>query len=416
MKNVTWGAAGAVEAAAAADARWDLVQRVAASDTFTNCGRLSGFLLYVCEAALAGHEDRISEQHIGVQVFGRAPGYNSSEDSIVRSQARLLRAKLDLYFQTEGKDEPVRIAIPKGSYVPRFSTETAPSIRPPVPAVRRFTQRRMVLTAGALLAVLLLAAGTYAAWSGRAAAGSRLTHQFWTQVFDPARPAIIVPCDTALVTYETETHSDVGLAAYLNRTYLKSEPGAPPMVGQHRYTAMPDLLFTALLSRLPESRAERTFIRYARDLQMADLRGANFVLIGARRSNPWVELFDKNNNFQTLHSEELGDYIVNRAPAGDELPTYARSHDPGMDAAFAVVSFVPGITGDENVLMAAGTITPGTEGAANYLFSKSFDGFLPKAADARTGRIRHFEILLRVRNITGMAQQPEMLAYRIHQE
>ena len=87
-----------------------------------------------------------------------------------------------------------------------------------------------------------------------------------------------------------------------------------------------------------------------------------------------------------------------------------------MDAAFAVVSFVPGITGDENVLMAAGTITPGTEGAANYLFSKSFDGFLQKAVDGRTGHIRHFEILLRVRNITGMAQQPEMLAYRIHQE
>ena len=136
MKGVRISAAVVAEMETfAADPRWRLAKRIAASETFSKSARLPSFLLYVCECALSGREGEINEQQIGVHVFGRAPGYNSNEDSVVRSQARLLRTRLDLYFQNEGRDEPLEIRIPKGSYVPRF--EPRELLSPALPEVER---------------------------------------------------------------------------------------------------------------------------------------------------------------------------------------------------------------------------------------------------------------------------------------
>jgi hypothetical protein len=175
---------------------------------------------------------------------------------------------------------------------------------------------------------------------------------------------------------------------------------------------MTDLNFFVRLSRVPAFNPERTGIRYARDLQMADLRGSNLVFMGARRANPWVELFDQKNNFQGLYSEERGDYILDRAPKDREQSIYALRASPSRDT-YGLVSFVPGITGDENVLMVGGTDTPGTEGAANFLFSGAFDDFLARTS---RGKLRHFEILLRMGSLNGSAQRTEVIAYRLHED
>jgi hypothetical protein len=398
------------------DPRWDLVQRVMASATFSNSTRLSTFLLCVCEMALTGRADEVNEQHIGMHVFGRTPGYNSSEDSIVRSQARLLRAKLDAYFQSEGKGEGTRIIIPKGSYVPRFELNTAslppavvPELTPVQTAPEKRTRYAYTLLAAALLVVSAIV--VFAVRFGDARNQNPLTHLFWTQVFDAAHATLIVPCDTGLVLIESEMHMQVDLASYLNRSYLSHKGFS--VSSAHRYTGMPDVILSSQMFRLTESNPDRTFIRYARDLQMADLRGANLVIIGARRANPWVELFDKNNNFQGLFSNELADYVLNRKPGRGESNTYAQASIHGSETGYALISLVPGITGDENVLLVGGTTTPGTEGAANFLFSKAFEDFLNKAVDAGHKRIRHFEVLLKVISTAGSAQRPEVAAYRI---
>jgi adenylate cyclase len=48
-------------------------------------------------------------------------------DPIVRVEAGRLRRALDHYYLTAGKRDPIRIAIPKGSYVPTFSAVTEAS-------------------------------------------------------------------------------------------------------------------------------------------------------------------------------------------------------------------------------------------------------------------------------------------------
>jgi TolB-like protein len=55
-----------------------------------------------------------------VEVFGRKPGYDSQASSVVRVEFTRLRKKLEEYYRTEGREEPVRIAFLRGSYIPEF--------------------------------------------------------------------------------------------------------------------------------------------------------------------------------------------------------------------------------------------------------------------------------------------------------
>ena len=102
------------------DLRWALAQRIVNSQQFSKSPRLQDFLLYVCRCALEERSDEISEHRIGEQVFQRSANYNPNEDNIVRSQARLLRQKLEAYFASEGAQEPIILRIPKGGYAPEF--------------------------------------------------------------------------------------------------------------------------------------------------------------------------------------------------------------------------------------------------------------------------------------------------------
>jgi hypothetical protein len=115
------------------DPRWQLARRIVASKSFEKSSFLVSFLLYVCEQELCGRGQELNEHQIGVKALGRPATYNPGDDNIVRNYARLLRKRLDEYFQTEGKDEILRVDIPRGHYVPVFySTEPVQNV--PLPS------------------------------------------------------------------------------------------------------------------------------------------------------------------------------------------------------------------------------------------------------------------------------------------
>jgi hypothetical protein len=119
---------------------WQLAKRVASSKGLGKSELLPRFLLYVCKERLLGREREITEQRIGRQIFKRPSHYDPGEDNIVRSYARLLRKRLDAYFESEGLDEPMRITIPRGGYVPSFHSGPGTpkrSAEPPALAVRQ---------------------------------------------------------------------------------------------------------------------------------------------------------------------------------------------------------------------------------------------------------------------------------------
>lgn len=94
--------------------------RILASPNFKATPRRRHMLEYLVEEMLAGREDRIKGYNIGVSVFGRSEGYDPQLDPIVRAEARRLRQDLAFYYMGTGENDPLRLSIPKGGYVPLF--------------------------------------------------------------------------------------------------------------------------------------------------------------------------------------------------------------------------------------------------------------------------------------------------------
>lgn len=97
--------------------------RILDSGCFGRCMQLTRFLRFVVTEALAGGGGAAKETLIGIEIFGRPPDYDPSIDPIVRVEARRLRRKLAQYYETEGREDPVRIDVPKGSYFPVFDLQ-----------------------------------------------------------------------------------------------------------------------------------------------------------------------------------------------------------------------------------------------------------------------------------------------------
>jgi len=104
------------------------IERIVISPGFVNSARMCQFLRFVVENSIA-YGERFKETVIGVEVFGRAPGYDPSLEPIVRIEARRLRDKLEQYYAGQGANDPVVITLPKGGYKPEFSFQEAPTLR-----------------------------------------------------------------------------------------------------------------------------------------------------------------------------------------------------------------------------------------------------------------------------------------------
>ena len=96
------------------------LEKVVLSAEMCRSKKLCQFLRFTVEEVLRGHGSELKEYAIGVGVFRRDREFDPGADPIVRVQARRLRAKLERYYQAEGRDEPVRIEYPVGSYSPVF--------------------------------------------------------------------------------------------------------------------------------------------------------------------------------------------------------------------------------------------------------------------------------------------------------
>jgi adenylate cyclase len=72
------------------------------------------------ETVLAGRSHEIKGYTVATRVFGRGQDFNQATDPIVSIQANKLRRALERYYLVAGQNDPIRIEIPKGSYVPLF--------------------------------------------------------------------------------------------------------------------------------------------------------------------------------------------------------------------------------------------------------------------------------------------------------
>lgn len=98
------------------------LERICTSPAFDASQRNRRFLEYVVRESLAGRSDRIKGYCIATVVFGRDESFDPLIDPIVRIEASRLRRSLERYYLTAGATDPIRIDIPKGSYIATFTT------------------------------------------------------------------------------------------------------------------------------------------------------------------------------------------------------------------------------------------------------------------------------------------------------
>ncbi len=107
------------------DAVHQQLHRILKSRIFSRSKELCRFLQFAVEQKLRNRAVRLKEYLIGVTVFERGENFNPGTDPIVRVQARRLRSKLSLYYETEGRADSVVIELPCGGYVPVFQFRPA---------------------------------------------------------------------------------------------------------------------------------------------------------------------------------------------------------------------------------------------------------------------------------------------------
>jgi tetratricopeptide (TPR) repeat protein len=111
---------------------YDQLARITNSPPLVSSPSLCRFLRYVVEETLAGRASGIKEQVLGLEVFDRGEGFNPRLDPIVRVQARNLRSRIAKYYEGPGAMDPIRIELPKGTYIPVFHQvgPAAPELAP----------------------------------------------------------------------------------------------------------------------------------------------------------------------------------------------------------------------------------------------------------------------------------------------
>ena len=414
------------------DSRWALAQRIINSPHFVKSGRLQDFLLYVCRCSLDNRLDEISEQSIGERVFERGADYNPNEDNIVRSQARLLRRKLESYFESEGEHEPVILRIPKGAYAPEFVERHAPAtseqneLIAPAAALSlwRTPLVRGLLAAVALLVVII----TALAWRlvrqkesiVTSPPSSTAVRALWSQMFGGNLTTTIVVPDHTFAMVQEASSQHVDLATYLRRSArpehenLRQLEKILPSFSIRRYTTFDGVSTAVRISQLSEQFGGKVVVRYARDMTLRELSPGHVVLIGRPLSNLWNEMFENKLNFQ-FYSDLQRRLIIchNRSPQPGEQAEYLPVDEGAKRTVYASISFLPNVNNAGNALIIAGNSSGSQDMAAEFATNETLLKAFTDKIRADNDRLPYFELLLRTTTLAGVAQESEVIAYRI---
>jgi hypothetical protein len=404
----------------------EALDRILESRHFTKAPLLSSFLTYVCKRAPEDGTARISECEIGINVFNRSAAFDPREDNIVRTYARNLRKRLQEYYATDGRHDPIWVDMPRGGYVPLFTLNELPvsdsesfglAEPPPAEADEGHSSidslpaqnAQKLLTLAALFIVVCLVAFCWLNWKtlkppAPPAKPLSQFHSLWAELFDHDRDTFIVPSDIGFVILQQANRRTFSLAEYLDwfsadapadhlsMSYLKGQT----------YTSVLNLNIVSSLERLPETTPNRLVIRAAKDIRLDDLREGNAILLGSSYSNPWDELFTKSLNFQFVNHPGNDRYwIENLHPAPGEPTTYEAVTRDFAHKTYAVLAFLPNLSHTGHVLLLQGIDAAGTQSAADMLFSgASLQSMLSKAITPQ-GHWRSFELLIEASSLNA---------------
>jgi len=411
--------------------RRGLVDRVASSRAFQKSNRLRDLFLFLCERALSDPGGVVREQQIGVEVFGRQADYDTSQDTLARVHVSQLRKKLQQYFASEGQHEPVVIEIPTGGYTPVFHSRQSESLEDRLLDVQEEPSRPKANRLTLLFALLAAVACASTAWLAfRPVDFQRLVRpgseptptldRLWHQMLANGRQTCVVLSDSNLTLFADLIQRQVGLREYTQREFASL---ADELVKDPEQKAMAKTLMTKLFTHIADAnvagkiralnaaRQVPTEVLFARDLSMSYLQSQNVVLLGSRRANPWLELFENQLNFRSGFQEQPPlAYFQNHSPLPGEPPAYRA--DWGRQG-YCRVAFLPNLTRSGNILVISGTDLASTDAGGEFISSERWiQALCPTLGLTGRARFPYFEVLLRVQ-LSVVAPRLDIVAHRI---
>lgn len=393
------------------------------SQTFSRSERLSHFLRFICEAALNGESSKLNEYLIAHEVFGRGENYSPGEDSVVRRQAYSLRQKLQEYFENEGRNDPVRIVLPTGRYVPVFvpapqATEPATAADVLAPAEPR---RHPSLLSPRLAAIagIALCVGALIGWIAERPHGSvpaidAAIADLWGSWLTDKQGAVIclsnpyiavvkrldAPLSPSVLPHPIEAEPRDGgqLEAYFNlpaNGHVYLYPGiAHAKMGE----AIGGIELSEFFTRagIPARPTQ------SRLLNWQFFRSENLILLGHDEANPWLDpILSKLPLRLVATSPDAPRRIVDSRPSAGEMKEYAPLYSGSKRQRiqdYALISMLPGVDGRHRLLLVNGIDAEATQIAIEYLIdpinARGLQSALKRSAPNHTGDW-HFQAIVK---------------------
>ncbi len=418
------------------------LQEVLASTAFRGSHRSGQFLKHIVEQSIAGNLESLKERSIGIELFGRAPSYDTGEDAIVRVTASDVRKRLLQHYGAHGTNAEARFVLPLGSYVPEFRRDfhrpenldrpavgasepvvtTAPQI---VPLPQPITKPRRVWK-WAVFGILLVGLNV-SVWGlfwrhSAAKATEPVAILPWSTLFRNTDSIKVVTSDPNIEKIERLSGEPISLSDYANQQYIPN-PGAlsPEILRFCKDFLRGDLApavdtgVVARLAALAQTGASRIEVQGARNIRLSEVyTDDNFIFLGSPRSNRWASLF--NNQLDFRFELDAGQEIIrNVHPRSDEKSVYvptAGGYATGQS--FATISFLPNPGQSGHILLLAGANGEGTTAAGELITSRQrLSAELQNCGIRPTGPVKYFQLLLGLNTMAGSPSDVKVIACHI---
>jgi hypothetical protein len=434
MQPSTVNDAHTTEIAGTGEESWDAasleqhLHGVLEGDAFKGSHRSGKFLKYIVHRAMAADFDALKEKAIGMEVFGRPPGYDTSADAIVRVTASDVRKRLSQHYGCPGTASEYRISLPAGSYIPKIVRQARPHHEQQLlPTVNIRTQghaaeasaaacpdfrRRPGLVSFVFAAVLisLNLAVFLLAWN-HVRRPEHLSVLPWSSIFGSSRVTQIITSDPNIAEIQGFTGGQISLSDYANHHYVPDPSRLTPeqlrfcdVILRGDKASVVDTPIALGIGQLAQATSSKVRVRGARNIQFSDMQtDANFILLGSPRSNPWSNLYNDRLDFRFEYDPKTGKEVIrNVHPRPGEPSAYVETA-PGWATgqSYAIVAFLKGLEESGQVLFVAGQTAEGTEAAGKLVNDlPRLDATLKKCG-VRSSGPEHFEILLRLNALAG---------------
>jgi hypothetical protein len=396
---------GASSAPSAAAVREQL-KRLLAHPLFTNSKRYPVLLAYTVEQTLLGRANELKERTIGVEGFGREPGYDVNLDPVVRTTAAEVRKRLIQYYYNTDHAGELIIELPVGSYVPSFREPVVPAvgIQPeaassqkseivsqdsltakivPTPAMRNLRQW-MVIAASFLVALAIGFGVGRIRFPGRPSNMER----FWEPITaTSSRVAYCLGQPTDSVDRERAT------------------PNGMPLYGRLDVSDVITLA-RSIVPLVPRNGAFR--VVSDSDIGFAQLREGPFVLIGAF-DNVWTMRITQDLPFGFEYDSQVRRLVDRKSAPKRSWTLEWQVPNTKLAKDYAIVARIhDNVTGQPAIIL-AGILGEGTEAASEVASNPTYLNEMLKKAPKNWDRL-NLEAVIETNVIEGHAGPPAILA------